>query len=146
MSPAEAQASLLTIADDRRRIADEIRRASRWYSPACGVVVAGMLLAPASPPAAFPLLMALGTLSLAALATTYRLRARMWPRTENPVQVLAMVLVVAIVVVGMALTWAAWHVWAAPALGVTVAAAIGVVAGALSAAHDRASADALGRA
>lgn len=143
VSVAEATAALAAVGDDRRRTADDIRRASRWYAPTYGAIVAGILLAPAAPSRAFPFLVAVGTLALAALATTYRLRTRLWPRATSPLQVLAMVLVGVLVTGGIGVAWAAWHDWESAVVGWSVAVVLGVAAGALSSAFDHSSAAAM---
>lgn len=145
LSAAEAEAALAAVTDDRRHLAEVLRRESRWYSPVYGTLVAGMLLAPAGPPAAFPFIVGASGLAFVALMTTYRARTRIWPRAESQVQVLATAAVMVLVVAGMGLTWAAWRVWDAPPLGVGVALLVGVGAGLLSSAFDRASAHSLER-
>lgn len=143
VSTAEALAALDSIADDRRRMADTLRRNARWYAPTYGALVAGMLLAPAAPDEAFPVVVLVGTLAIAGLAMAYWLRTGMWPRPGSPGQKLAMVLVALLVIAGMGVGLAAWRAWDAPVVGLAVAVTIGLAAGALSWGFDHASARAL---
>ncbi len=140
LSPDDARAALAAVATDRRRLADVVRRGSRWYAPAYGVIVAGLLLTQAGPAPSLPLRVMVGIGALGALAATYRLRTGMWPRGGTATHESALVTLTLVVVVGMLLSWAAWHAWDAPALGVTVAVVAGGLAAVLSHVYDHATA------
>lgn len=142
-SAAEARATLDAVADDRHRVATTLRTNARWYAPTYGTLICGLLLAPAAPRDALPLIVLVAMLAFVALATTYWLRVGMWPRPGAPGQVLAMVLIAALVSAGMITSWSAWQVWDAPALGITIAVGTGLVTGALSWSFDHAAARAL---
>lgn len=142
-SATQARAALDAVADDRHRVATTLRTNARWYAPSYGTLVGALLLAPAAPPDAFPAVVLVGILGFVALATAYWLRVGMWPRPGSPVQVLAMVLIAALVIAGMAVSWSAWQIWDLPGLGIAIAGGAGLVAALLSWSFDHAAARAL---